>query len=89
MTIYHHLPSPIEETDRDTARATILYNADMVIQALGYPGNLTRTNSANATNIVSGMLTNIKMSDVLEDWDEQYATYKITATAIARVSQSV
>lgn len=50
---------PIEQVDDDTRVATQALaadDADVIAQALGYPGNLTQTAAAAATDLVSGCL---------------------------------
>lgn len=49
--------SQISDTVRDAAKALAFQDADVLSQALGYPGNLTATAAATATGIVSGLFT--------------------------------
>lgn len=47
----------IDDTTRDAAKAAAFRDADVLAQALGYPGNLSTTAAGTATGIVSGLLT--------------------------------
>lgn len=46
----------VKDSVRDTAKAAAMTDADKVRQALGYPGNLTQTEAAVTTGLVSGCL---------------------------------
>lgn len=53
------LVTPLEQVSdegRDTLMAAVAEDADSLNQALGYPGNLSRTAAGTATDIVSGVL---------------------------------
>jgi hypothetical protein len=53
------LVTPLEQVsddDRDALIASVAVDADVLGQALGYPGNLTTTTAGTATDIVSGLL---------------------------------
>lgn len=47
----------IDDAARDAVKAAAMMDADVLSQALGYPGNLTTTAAGTATGIVSGLLT--------------------------------
>ena len=47
----------INDTLRDAAKALAFQDADVLAQALGFPGNLSTTAAATATGIVSGLFT--------------------------------
>jgi len=83
------LSSPVNIADRDTARAGLIYVADQVAQAISFPGNLTQTSGALATNLISGCFQQVSIGKPVEDWDKQLISCELTATAIARVSQAV
>ena len=52
----------VDETSNDTLVAAALVDMDAIRQALEYPGNLTTTAAAAATDLVSGMLSHISSS---------------------------
>ena len=61
--------TPLEQLDddsRDALEAQAAIDAEVLRQALGYPGNLTTTQSATATGIVSGMARWIKSRVVIK-----------------------
>jgi hypothetical protein len=89
IDIRKHLDSAILETERDTARNVVLYNRDMIEQALAFPGNLAATRAGNATGIISGMLVDVSSSEPQEDWDKLICTYRVIGTAIVQVNQAV
>lgn len=47
----------IDDATRDAAKAAAMRDADVLAQALGYPGNLSTTAAGTATGIISGLLT--------------------------------
>ena len=47
----------LTDSDRDTLRALVMDDVDVVRQALEYPGNLTTTTAGAATDLVSGLLS--------------------------------
>jgi hypothetical protein len=47
----------INDTMRDAAKALAFQDADVLAQALGFPGNLSTTAAATATGIISGLFT--------------------------------
>ncbi len=48
--------STLTDATRDSVAGLAAQHADMLAQALGYPGNLTTTTAGAATNVISGML---------------------------------
>lgn len=52
----------INDTLRDTAKALSFQDADVLAQALGFPGNLSTTTAGTATGIVSGLLSYVDSS---------------------------
>jgi hypothetical protein len=50
----------ISDDDDETLRALAFEDADVVRQALEYPGNLTQTSAAVATDLASGMLSHVR-----------------------------
>lgn len=89
VRLYFHQTSPITEADRDAVRATVLSTSDSIRQALGYRGNLSMTAAGYPTGIISGMLTNMAVSEPIEDWEKQIVTVEITGTAIVQITQAV
>jgi len=89
IEIKKHLPSNIEMTERDTARAAAVALADQIAQAIGYPDNLLQTNGALATGIIDGMFQDTRISELMEDWDKEVLTIKVYGTAIVKVDQAV
>ena len=49
----------LDETSNDVLMAAALTDMDVIRQALEYPGNLTQTQAAVATDLVSGMLEHV------------------------------
>ena len=47
----------VSDDDRVALQAAAATDADIIAQALGWPGNLTQTAASTATDLVSGMLT--------------------------------
>jgi len=47
----------IDDSARDAIKAMAFRDADVLRQALGFPGNLTATHAGTATGIVSGLLS--------------------------------
>jgi len=87
IALRFHLPTAATESERDDVRASAYELADTVIQALGYPGNLTQTDDENATGIISGMLTNLGTNIPVEDWEAQILTIEVTGDAIVQIVQ--
>lgn len=61
--------TPLEQLDDDSSdalRALAAIDAEVLRQALGYPGNLTTTQAGTATGIVSGLLRWTKSRVVLK-----------------------
>jgi hypothetical protein len=56
VSIAYYLSSEVLEDARETARATALDHADLIIQALTFPGNLRQTSAAVSTRLVSACL---------------------------------
>jgi hypothetical protein len=52
----------IDDAIRDAVKALAFQDADVLCQALGYPGNLATTTAGTATGIVSGMLSYLESS---------------------------
>lgn len=52
----------IDDDTRDAVKALALLDADVLAQALGFPGNLTATTAATATGIVSGLMSYVSSS---------------------------
>ena len=50
----------VSDDDDETLRALAFSDADYVRQALEYPGNLTTTTAAVATDLVSGLLSHVR-----------------------------
>lgn len=50
------LEHKLTDATRDTLKGLAAQDSDVIAQALTYPGNLTQTAAAAATNLVSGML---------------------------------
>ena len=55
----------ISDPDRDVLIAQASEDADVLAQALGYPGNLTQTAAAAATDLVSGRLRYVSSKVVI------------------------
>lgn len=90
VDIRHKLKSNVQESARRTTRALAILNADRVVQALGFPGNLTTASAGTATNIVSGMMLNLTSTLIEENWDDppNWLHIQITGDAIVVVSQA-
>lgn len=59
---------PISQIDDDTRvalQALALTDADVVRQALGFPGNLSTTTAGTATDLVSGLLRYISTNEIV------------------------
>ena len=58
----------LDETSNDVLMAAAITDMDVIRQALEYPGNLTQTTAAAATDLVSGMLEHVssEMGTVLK-----------------------
>jgi hypothetical protein len=86
----HKLPSNIEERERNAVRALVLADGDKLRQALHYPNNLDTTSAATATNILSGLLVNLRHGNMVEDWDASPPRIEsdITGTALVMVTQA-
>ncbi len=54
--------SQIDDTLRDAVKALAFQDADVLAQALGFPGNLSTTTAGTATGIVSGLLSYVDSS---------------------------
>lgn len=54
--------SQIDDNVRDAVKALAFQDADVLAQALGFPGNLTTTTAGTATGIVSGLLSYVDSS---------------------------
>lgn len=61
----------VSETARDAVKAAASTDADVITQALSWPGNLTTTQAGASTGVVSGMLSHREssttVSGVVED----------------------
>jgi hypothetical protein len=88
IKLYLHLPANIREDARDTVRATLAYNADLVGQAIGFPGNLALTYASAATGIVSGMVKDITYGEPVEDWKGLIITMDINGVITVKISQA-
>jgi hypothetical protein len=47
----------IDDATRDAVKALAFQDADVLAQALGFPGNLATTTAGTATGIISGLMT--------------------------------
>lgn len=52
----------IDDATRDAAKAMAFRDADILAQALGFPGNLSTTTAGTSTGIVSGLFTYLESS---------------------------
>lgn len=52
----------VDDTVRDGVKALAFRDADVLCQALGFPGNLSTTTAGTATGIVSGLLSYVDSS---------------------------
>jgi len=88
------LNSTAMETARNTQREVIESDADVAIQALCYPGNLTTTSASVATGIIGGMLFGPggkgtpAWQVTSEDWTTHILRSVIKASAIIQVTQA-
>ena len=89
VNLYHDLPAAIKKTKTREARGLVALNTDRCMQALSMPGNLTTTTAGSATDIVSGVLTQLTSNLISEDWTAkpQKIQTQITGIAIVKISQ--
>lgn len=78
----------LSDADADTLRALATEDADIVRQALEYPGNLTQTTAGAATNIASGLLyysgSVIRVQRAIDEGSQLLETVH-TFTGVAKV----
>lgn len=80
---------------KEEQRAQIEGDADVALQALNYPGNLTFTLDGRDTGIISGMLLGTEglgtpvWETVEEDWKQLILRSQITAVAKVKITQPV
>lgn len=82
--------SKLDDDVRDALKALAIEDADLVRQALEYPGNLTSTAASVATGIVSGCLT-YSDSDVEVDFTDDASAQIATThrfTGIVKITQA-
>lgn len=97
VRVARHLGPEHRLTDatRDTVIALAAEDADVIRQALTYPGNLTQTSGGTATNLVSNLLTYEGSDDPrieYDDADSSEGGRVITVhrfTGIVKVTQAV
>jgi hypothetical protein len=94
IAITYALPTVAEVSARYAIQATIANNANLLVQALTFPGNLADDGAGTpvATGIVSGMLMGeggVNRPSVTHerDWSKQTATTTINASAVVVVTQ--
>lgn len=95
LDIWTHVKTSAQEQARVDALDTLVSDADDLIQALHYPGNLTTTRQSVATTIIGGLLVGPGNSGapvwsiVDEDWKRQVIHSRIEAAALVTISQAV
>lgn len=93
VDIWTRLHSTVQDDERDAQRAKISTNAELAIQALTRPNNLTVDEHGLPTGIVSGLLSGPDNSSqpvhetVLEDWSKHIHRSRIRASAIVVIGQ--
>lgn len=93
VEIWTRLGSTVNVEERDLQRERVEQNAELAIQALAYPGNLTTSLDGLPTGIVSGLLSGRDNNAtptwevVTEDWTKQIHRSRISAAAIVVVGQ--
>lgn len=96
ITVGYVLPPVVLTADRYVVQATIVNNADLLVQALTMPGNLDDDGAGTPvpTSIVSGMLfgpggAGRPSIAHTRDWPALTATTTINASAVVVVTQPV
>ena len=88
MVIRHLSPDhKLDDDLRDDIKALAANDADHLMQALTFPGNLTQTTGSVATNLVSGLLT-YDSSDEAEIVQEDVGARIVTEHRFAGVVQT-
>lgn len=72
------LVQKLDDDARDAAKALAVVDADLVSQALTFPGNLTTTAGGGATGIVSGLLR-YESSDFSVEYDGDVSARIVTS----------
>lgn len=94
IPVWTKTATTVEETARKSLLASIESDCDTAIQALTYPGNLTQTSGATATNIVGGFMTAVggKGSPVwsveFPDWELGLIHSRIDGELTVTISQA-
>lgn len=85
--ICHYDPGEALATDddRDAVRATAEQDADVIRQALGWPGNMRATEAGDETGILDGYIRMVSFSIDREDPDARHLITRHLHTMRARV----
>jgi len=90
VSVAYWLSSEVLDDSRELARATALDDADRILQALTYPGNLAQTSAAVETNLVSACLQSDGGAAITrEDPDQNLLITTMTFSGLVKVVQAV
>lgn len=89
VSVAYHLSAEVLDDARETARATALDHADVIMQALTFPRNLRQTSALVATGLCSGSLQSRGGARITrEDPDNNLLLLELDFAALVSVTQA-